>query len=362
VIPKGFFPVQDTGVIQGISQAPQDISFPAMAQRQQALAKVILQDPAVESLSSFIGIDGTNTTVNSGRIQINLKPIAERKIDASDVIRRLSPALQKVDGIELFMQPVQDLTVEDRVSRTQFQYTMEDPDVNELSLWSPRLIAKLKNLPQLSDVASDQQNDGLRAHLVIDRDTASRLGIPVQTIDNSLYDAFGQRQISTMFTQLNQYHVILELATRFGRKPKDLSEFYLRTAAGPTVQLSALTRLEESTAPLTVNRQGQFPVVTISFNLSPGVSLGDAVEAINAARNELGLPASIGAQFQGTAQAFQASLANEPLLILAALITVISCWACFTRVTSIRSRSFRRCRRRASGRSWHCCSSTSIST
>jgi multidrug efflux pump len=322
IIPKGFFPVQDTGVILGISQAPQDVSFPSMSRRQQALAKVILQDPAVESLSSFIGIDGTNTTVNSGRIQINLKPIEQRKIDASDVIRRLAPALQKVDGIELFMQPVQDLTVEDRVSRTQFQYTMEDPDVNELSLWAPRLIAKLKSLPQLSDVASDQQNDGLRAHLVIDRDTASRLGIGIQTIDESLYDAFGQRQISTMFTQLNQYHVVLEVGKRFGQKPKDLSQFYLRPTTGPAVQLSTLTRLEESTAPLTVNRQGQFPVVTISFNLSPGTSLGEAVAAINAARNELSLPASIGAQFQGTAQAFQASLANEPLLILAALITV----------------------------------------
>jgi multidrug efflux pump len=217
---------------------------------------------------------------------------------------------------------VQDLTVEDRVSRTQFQYTMEDPDVNELSLWAPRLIAKLKSLPQLSDVASDQQNDGLRAHLVIDRDTASRLGIGIQTIDESLYDAFGQRQISTMFTQLNQYHVVLEVGKRFGQKPKDLSQFYLRPTTGPAVQLSTLTRLEESTAPLTVNRQGQFPVVTISFNLSPGTSLGEAVAAINAARNELSLPASIGAQFQGTAQAFQASLANEPLLILAALITV----------------------------------------
>jgi multidrug efflux pump len=345
MIPKGFFPVQDTGVIQGISQAPQDISFTAMSLRQQALAKAILQDPDVESISSFIGIDGTNTTVNSGRIQINLKAwkslnlspgrlwawatgslnslySGTRETIASDVIRRLTPALAKVEGIELFMQPVQDLTVEDRVSRTQFQYTMEDPDVKELSLWAPRLVDKLKRLPQLSDVASDQQNDGLQAHLVIDRDTASRLGIPVQTIDDSLYDAYGQRQISTMFTQLNQYHVILEVAPRFGHKPQDLSEFYLRTAAGPTVQLSTLTRVEESTAPLTVNRQGQFPVVTISFNLAPGVSLGDAVAAIDGAKSELAVPASIGAQFQGTAQAFQLSLANEPLLILAALITV----------------------------------------
>jgi multidrug efflux pump len=349
IVPKGFFPVQDTGVILGISEAPQTVSFTAMAERQQALAQVILQDPAVESLSSFIGIDGTNTTVNSGRIQINLKPLDERQGSVSDVIHRLQPALANVEGITLFMQPVQDLTVEDRVSRTQYQYSLEDPDPQELSLWAPRFVQKLQELPQLRDVASDDQNLGLQTRLVIDRDTASRFGIRPQTIDDTLYDAFGQRQISTIFTQSNQYRVVLEVKPEFQNNLQDLKHLYLRSAvggqvppnttssqsttsststqvpisaAGGQVPLSALTRVETSTTPLAVNHQGQFPVVTISFNLAPGISLGEAVRAIDEAKQELGLPTSMEAGFQGTAKAFQASLTNEPILILAALVTV----------------------------------------
>ena len=322
VIPKGFFPVQDTGVILGVSEAPQDISFKAMAVRQQSLVEEILKDPAVRNVSSFIGADGINTTVNSGRIQIDLKPLEERGLSASDVIRRLQPSLEKIEGITLYMQPVQDLTVEDRVSRTQFQYTLEDPDPNELALWVPRLMDKFRTLPEIRDVATDQQNRGLQAKLVIDRDTAFRLGITPQMVDDLLYDSFGQRQISTMFTQLNQYHVILEVAPEFRRQPSDLSDLYIRTASGGKVPLRALTRLEESTTPLTINHQGQFPVVTVSFNLAPGVSLGEAVDAINAAERGMAMPASIQTQFQGTARAFQASLANEGFLILAALITV----------------------------------------
>jgi multidrug efflux pump len=322
VISKGFFPVQDTGVILGISEAPQTISFPAMAQRQQALGEVILKDPAVDSLSSFIGVDGTNQTGNSGRIQINLKPVEERGISASDVIRRLQPELAKVEGITLFMQPVQDLTVEDRVSRTQFQYSLEDPDARELAVWVPRFIEKLQSLPQLRDVASDQQNGGLETTVRIDRPTSSRFGITPQLIDDTLYDAFGQRQISTMFTQLNQYRVILEVTPDLQKNPGSLGDLYIRSNSGGEVPLSAITHEEQGNAPLVVNRQGQFPVVTASFNLGPGVSLGDAVDAVNKAKDELNMPASVQGIFQGTAAAFQSSLANEPILILAALLTV----------------------------------------
>ena len=322
IVPKGFFPVQDTGVIQGVSEAPQTVSFRAMADHQQALAKVILRDPAVQSLSSFIGVDGTNTTLNSGRIQINLKPLEERQASASDVIRRLQPEVAKVDGMTLFLQPVQDLTVEDRVSRTQYQYSLEDANANELFVWAPRLIEKLRTLPQLQDVASDQQTGGLTASLAIDRDTASRLGITTQMIDDTLYDAFGQRQVSTIYTQLNQYHVVMEVAPRFWQNPETLKDIYVRSAAGAQVPLSAFTHFEPGTTALAINHQGQFPAVTLSFNLAPGASLGDAVQAIETAERDIGLPASIQAGFQGTAQAFQASLANEPLLILAALVTV----------------------------------------
>jgi multidrug efflux pump len=321
-VPKGFFPVQDTGVILGVSEAPQNISFAAMSTRQQALADAILKDPAVESLSSFIGIDGTNATLNSGRIQINLKPLDQRKISASDVIRRLQPAIAKVNGITLFMQPVQDLTVEDRVSRTQYQYSLEDADPKELAYWIPRFVEKLKALPDLRDVATDQLNDGLLATLTIDRDTASRLGILPADIDNTLYDAFGQRQVSTIFTQLNQYHVVMEVDTSFQQNPEALKNIYVRSSTGQQVPLSAFTRFEPGTSTLAINHQGQFPVVTVSFNLAPGASLSSATDAIEKAKTDIGMPPSIQATFQGTAAAFLRSVSNEPLLILAALITV----------------------------------------
>jgi len=322
VIPKGFFPVQDTGVILAISEAPQSISFPAMAERQQALAKVILQDPAVESLSSFIGIDGTNTTLNSGRIQINLKPLDERKLNATEVIRRLQPEVQKVPGIQLYLQPVQDLTVEDRVSRTQYQYVIEDADPKELREWVPRFVNRFQSLPELRDVASDQQEGGLQVKLIMDRASASRLGITPQMLDDALYDAFGQRQISTMFTQLNQYRVVLEAQPGLQKHPEDLQNIYVRSASGAPVPLSAFTRLETGTTALSITHQGQFPAATISFNLAPGQSLGDAVSAVERARKDLDPPPSLKAGFQGTAQAFGTSLANTPLLILAAVLTV----------------------------------------
>jgi multidrug efflux pump len=340
VVPKGFFPVQDTGVILGISEAPDNISFEAMAQRQQELAKVILQDQDVESLSSFIGVDGTNTTPNSGRIQINLKPRADRREDASAIIRRLQPGLEKIDGITLYMQPVQDLTVEDRVSRTQFQYSIEDADAQELSQWTPKLVDKLRQSKALRDVATDELNGGLRTTLTIDRDTASRLGIFPQAIDNTLYDAFGQRLVSTIFTQLNQYHVVLEVLPSFANSPSAISGIYVRpssvvantgaptanaatpTTSGSPVPISTFTKMQTASTPLAVNHQGQFPVVTLSFNLAPGGSLGEATKAIQKAEKEIQLPPSIHASFQGTAAAFQNSLASEPFLILAAIITV----------------------------------------
>jgi len=322
IVPKGFFPVQDTGVIQGISDAAQNISFTAMAERQQALAQVILKDSAVESLSSFIGVDGINATLNSGRILINLKPLDERKISASDVIRRLQPDLAKVEGITLNMQPVQDLTVEDRVSRTQYQYTLEDANADELNQWTTALVAKMQTLPQLRDVATDQQTHGAEATLVIDRVTASRLGITPSAIDNALYDAFGQRQISTLFTQLNQYHVILEALPDFQRNPSKLNDIYVLSTSGGAVPLGTFSHFESGVAPLAINHQGQFPAVTISFNLAPGAALGEATKAIEAAQKEMNMPLSVKASFQGTAQAFIASLANEPWLILAAIITV----------------------------------------
>jgi multidrug efflux pump len=389
VIPKGFFPTQDTGVIQGISQAPETISFAAMAQKQQQLASIILKDPAVESLSSFIGADGTNTTLNSGRISINLKPLNERDRSASDVIRRLQTSLQAVDGIVLYMQPVQNITVDDRVSRTQYQYTLEDPDANELNLWTGKLVDKMKQLPQLADVATDQQTGGLAVSLVIDRVTASRLGIAPSTIDSTLYDAYGQRQISTMYTQLNQYHVILETDPGFQRNPGKLQDLYIQTnasaggsgpgasssfassgsssagsnatttsvaytpsavvlntplnaiqsnigaratassantatttAASNAVPLSAFTHVERVNEPLSINHQGQFPAVTVSFNLAPGAALGGAIAAIEKVQKDLNMPVSVQYGFQGTAASFQGSLSNEGLLILAALAAV----------------------------------------
>jgi multidrug efflux pump len=349
-VPKGFFPVQDTGVIMGISEAPENISFAAMSHKQQELANVILKNGNVDSLASFIGVDGTNVTPNSGRIQINLKPRDQRKETASEIIRDLQPELAKVEGITLYMQPVQDLTVESRVSRTQYQYSMEDADATELANWSQQLLQKLQTLPQLRDVASDQQNNGMQANLIIDRDTASRLGILPQAIDDTLYDAFGQRQVSTMFTQLNQYHVVLEVDPQFRLTPDALKSIYVKSSSGtssagtttaglsgpntsstsPTVAtgpssqvpLSAFTRLETRNAPLAINHLGQFPVVNLSFNLAPGVSLGEATAAITQAEQEINLPRSINTSFQGTAAAFHNSLSTEPWLILAAIITV----------------------------------------
>jgi multidrug efflux pump len=322
IVPKGFFPVQDTGVILGVSEAPEDVSFDSMSARQQQLAAEILKDPDVASLSSFIGIDGTNTTENTGRIQINLKPHDQRSTSASDVIRRLQPVLANVEGITLYMQPVQDLTVEDRVSRTQFQYSLEDADATELNDWAGRILAKLQTLPELRDVASDQQNGGLKADLVIDRDTAARFGILPQAIDDTLYDAFGQRQVSTIFTQLNQYHVVLEVGPQFRQDPVALKDIYVKSVTGTQVPLSSISHFETSRTPLTINHQGQFPVVTISFNLASGESLGNATKVIAQAEQEIGMPASIHPSFQGTAAAFQNSLSSEPWLILAALITV----------------------------------------
>ena len=322
VIPKGFFPVQDTGVIQGISEASQSISFSAMAERQQALAKVILQDPAVESLSSFIGVDGQNATLNSGRIQINLKPHEDRSDSASDIIRRLQDKLADMQGISLFMQPVQDLTIETRVSRTQYQFTMEDADPALLSTWTPKLVDKLNQLPELRDVTSDLQDNGLQAALVIDRNTASRLGITPAAIDNTLYSAFGQRIVSTIFTQTNQYRVVLEVKPEFQQGLEALGSIYVATSTGAQVPLSTITTLVERTTPLVVSHVGQFPAVTISFNLAPGAALGEAVDAIEKAKQEIGLPASTQTAFQGAALAFKASLANQLLLILAAIVTV----------------------------------------
>jgi len=322
IVPKGFFPVQDTGVILGISEAPQTVSFTSMAVRQQQLVDILLKDPAVESISSFIGVDGTNTTLNSGRIQINLKPLEERKLSASDIIARLQPQFANIQGIQLFLQPLQDLTVADRVSRTQFQYSLEDPNQQELATYTRKMVAELSKQPELRDVASDLQDQGLGSELVIDRDTAARLGIAVADIDNTLYDAFGQRQVSTIFTQLNQYHVVMEVGQNFQTDPTTLANLYVKSANGTQVPLSNLAHWEQTRAQLAIGHQGQFPATVISFNVAPGKALGDAVAATQRVERAIHLPASINGTFQGTAAAFQASLVNEPILILAALITV----------------------------------------
>ena len=388
IIPKGFFPVQDTGVIQGITQASQTIGSKSMSQKQQEVAKLILQDPAVESLSSFIGADGTNTTTNSGRMSINLKPLEQRDLSASDVIRRLQSKLKDVRDIQVFMQPVQNITVDDRVSRTQYQYTLEDPDANELNDWTNRFVAKLKELPELEDVATDQQMGGLAVSLVIDRATAARLGVAPTTIDQTLYDAFGQRQINTMYTQLNQYHVILEAEPQFQLDPDKLNHLYIEanssagqsgapassssgkgstsagsnaltgsalftpsantflppanalkssttsgaggaTSAGTTssstasaVPFSTFSHFETTTEALSITHQGQFPAITVSFNLAPNAALGGAITEITKVQQEMHMPASLQADFQGTAASFRNSLSNMPLLILAALVTV----------------------------------------
>jgi len=323
LVPKGFFPVQDTGAILGISEGPQDISFGTMAKKQQELAAVIKQDPAVDTISSFIGVDGMNPTPNSGRIQISLKPLEDRDANASDIIRRLQPKLAGVSGITLYMQPVQDLSVENRVSRTQYQYTLEDANAIELAQWVPRVVAQLSEIPELRDVASDQGTGSLEADLIIDRNTASRLGVTPQMIDDTLYDAFGQRQVSTIFTQLNQYHVVLEADPKLQLSPDALNHIYVHPPNNaPVIPLSSFARVETTTTPVAVNHLGQFPVATISFNLAPGESLGAATKQIDDAVAKMSLPASIHTEFQGTAAVFRSSLANEGWLILAALITV----------------------------------------
>jgi multidrug efflux pump len=390
IIPKGFFPVQDTGVIQGITQAPQTIGSKSMALKQQEVANVILQDPAVESLSSFIGADGTNTTTNSGRMSINLKPLEDRDLSAADVVRRLQKKLRDVQDIQIYMQPVQNITVDDRVSRTQYQYTLEDPDQNELNEWTDRFVDKLKQMPGLEDVATDQQLGGLAVSLIIDRNTASRLGVAATTIDNTLYDAFGQRQINTMYTQLNQYHVILEAEPQFQLDPDKLNHLYIESnssagqsgapassssgkgstsagsnaltgsalftpsagtflpppnaltsstatsnssrgagSAGATssttssaVPFSAFSHFETTTEALSITHQGQFPAITVSFNLGPNAALGEAITDITKVQKDMHMPASLQADFQGTAASFRNSLSNMPLLILAALVTV----------------------------------------
>ncbi len=322
LIPKGFFPVQDTGVIQGITDSAQSTSFTAMASRQQALADIVLQDPAVASVSSFIGVDGINATLNSGRMQINLKPKSERDIDASGVIRRLQGKLKDVAGITLYMQPVQDLTIEDRISRTQYQFSVQDPKPENLSAWVPQLVENLRALPELSDVISDLQDQGLQAYLEIDRDTAARYGITPAAIDNALYNAFGQRLISTIFTQSNLYRVVLEIQPAFQQGLSALDNIYLIASNGARVPLLSIAKVTEKTTPLVINHQGQFPSSTISFNLAPGVALGDAVKAIRAAEQKMQLPSSMQTSFQGAAQAFQASLSNTLFLLLAAVITM----------------------------------------
>ena len=381
IVPKGFFPVQDTGVIQGISQAPPAIGSKAMAEKQLELTKAVLSDPAVESISSFIGADGTNTTLNSGRMSINLKPLDQRKISASDLIRRLNAKVNQVEGIQLFMDPVQDITVDDRVSRTQYQYTLEDPDAGELNDWTNRFVNRLKQLPELEDVATDQQLGGLAVSLAIDRVTASRLGIAPSTIDNTLYDAFGQRQISTMYTQVNQYHVILESQPEFQKDPSKLDQLYIQSnasagasgtgasssfassgsssagsnaltssalytpaastlappanalaataskgitssAMSSAVPLSAFSHFVKTTEPLAITHQGQFPAITVSFNLAPNAALGNAITSVNKLQKDMHMPPSLQAGFQGTAESFTNSLAGVPVLILAALVTV----------------------------------------
>lgn len=321
-IPKGFFPLQDTGVIQGISEASQSISFKEMAERQQVLARVILTDPAVANLSSFVGIDGTNTTLNSGRLLITLKLLDERDGTANEVIQRLQPKLAKVLGIKLYMQPVQDLTVDDRISRTRYQLSVSSPHTDEVAKWSARLLKAMQTSPLLQDATSDQQNLGLQTYIEFDRDTAARLGITIQMLDNILYDAFGQRQISTMFTQRNQYHVVLEAAPELQVAPTALNNLYLNSATGGSVPFSAVARFHQTVGPLVINRQNQFPASTLSFNLAPQASLDAAINAINDIKADLAPPYSVDIEFEGTAQIFQSALQNQGWLLLAAVLTV----------------------------------------
>jgi multidrug efflux pump len=320
VIPKGFFPQQDTGQLSGSIQAAQDISFDAMKVKQQQFSDIVMADPAVESVGAFAG--GSGATVNTGRMFIALKPIAQRKVSADQVIARLRRKLVVVPGATLFLQANQDIRVGGRRSNAQYQYTLESEDLSELNTWAPQMLNKLRTLPPLRDASTDQQVKGLKANLVIDHDTASRLGIPTQTIDNNLYDAFGQRQVSTVYTQLNEYHLVMEVAPAFQQNTDALKSIYVRSSNGTQVPLSAFTHFESLTTSLAVNHQGEFPAITLSFNLAPGIALGEAVDAIQQAALEIGMPSSISASFQGTAQAFQASLTSLPMLILAALAAV----------------------------------------
>jgi multidrug efflux pump len=323
VIPKGFFPLQDTGVIQAISEAPQSVSYAAMAERQQQLASIILKDPEVESLSSFIGVDGTNTTLNSGRILINLKPFDRRKSNVTTIMRRIKDATASLTGIGLYMQPVQDLTIEGTVSRTQYQFILQDADPAQLTEWAPKLVDKLNTLPQFSDVASDISAYGLSVFVQIDRDQAARFGITPATIDNALYDSYGQRIVSTIFTNSNQYRVILEADPSLQTSLDSLSSIYLPSSVGSApVPLSVIAKMRQETAPLQVSHLGQFPSATISFNLAPGASLGEAVNAVKQAQIDIGQPPSVITSFQGAALAFQSSLSNQLFLILAAIVTV----------------------------------------
>ncbi len=322
LVPKGFFPMQDTGLIQGISEASQSISFKAMSEKQQSLADVILKDPDVESLSSFIGIDKTNTSLNSGRVLISLKPLEDRDDKAIDIARRLQTKLADIPGITLYMQPVQNLTIDDRISRAQYQYSIEAANEDDVTKWTELFINKLQKNALFKDVASDQQNLGLQTHVNIDRDTAARLGITTQLIDDTLYDAFGQRQISIIFTQRNQYRVVLEALPQLQQDANQLSNIYLTSSAGESIPLNTFTELNQSIGPLVIHRQNQFPVATISFNLAEGASLSDAMSEINKIKNELNVPENIQAQFEGVAKIFQSSLANEGWLFLAAIIVV----------------------------------------
>ena len=321
-LPKGFFPVQDTGLLQGISEAPQSISFQAMSERQQRLSEVILADPAVASLSAYIGVDGDNSTLNSGRLLINLKPHDEREVSAQQVIERLRPALAGVPGIELFLQPVQDLSIEDKVSRTQYQFSLESPDSALLHEWAPRLLAALQAQPALRDVSNDQQEQGLQVYVEIDRDAAARLGVSVSSITDALYDAFGQRQISTVFTQSSQYRVVLESAEASQAGPQALEQLHVAGSGGVPVPLASLARFEQRPAALVINHIGQFPAVSFSFNLAPGLALSDALQALEEARQASGLPQGVEVRLQGAAQAFQASLSSTLWLILAAVLTM----------------------------------------
>ena len=322
VIPKGFFPIEDTGVIQGITEADQSVSFEAMAERQQAVARAILQDPDVASLSSFIGVDGTNPTLNTGRIQINLKPLDERGQRVESIMRNIQQRVAGIPGIQLYMQPIQDLTIEDRVSKTRFQFTIEGPDERELISVTERLVERLRQSRKLADVASDLQNQGLQAYIDIDRDTAGRLGVTIDAIDNALYSAYGQRLISTIYTPTNQYRVVLNAEPEFRLTPQSLTQLYVPSLSGQQISMSVLARVVESTTFLAINHLNQFPSATISFNLASGVSLGDAVDVVREAEDSIGIPVSIRTHFQGAAQAFESSLSSTVFLIFAAIVTM----------------------------------------